>query len=386
MTTAQLSNPQSRSEPPAPRERVRIAFMAPIVWAPWKAHFARGFELLSEELEGLVFTSSDKDLSDYRIGRFGLWAVENDGSIRSKVRRFWCQAILPLRLARKPRVQAVVAYDPYASGLAATVIARLLGVPSIIEMNGDYHETEPGGNALKRIIMRATLRWVMRNAAAVRVLNSSQEAFVRQNFPDALVFKFADFTALSVFESKESVQGNYLLSVGYPFQLKGMDVLISAFRDVVREFPDMSLRIMGYETPEELARFKAMAADIPGVAFVPAGWIDDVATQMSGAFALVNAARTEAMGRVHLEEMACGKPVIASRTNGGREYVVEGQTGLLFDVGDEAGLRDALKQLLRDRRRAHAMGVEGRKRVRELHSEQAYCANFTQMVRRVAAP
>jgi len=63
---------------------------------------------------------------------------------------------------------------------------------------------------------------------------------------------------------------------------------------------------------------------------------------------------------VVLEAMAYGVPVIALRTGGVPEMVEHGVTGLLVDVGDEAGLVKAIRSLVNDRERAAAMGRAAR--------------------------
>ena len=56
----------------------------------------------------------------------------------------------------------------------------------------------------------------------------------------------------------------------------------------------------------------------------------------------------EPFGRVLIEAMAVGRPVIAPREGGPREIVVHGQTGLLVAPRDAAGLADAIVSLVQD--------------------------------------
>ena len=75
--------------------------------------------------------------------------------------------------------------------------------------------------------------------------------------------------------------------------------------------------------------------------------------------AFVYPSRYEGFGIPPLEAMACGAPVIATRTGAIPEYA-EG-AALLVDPGDRAGLRDALGRILRDaglRRELRARGAE----------------------------
>ena len=144
------------------------------------------------------------------------------------------------------------------------------------------------------------------------------------------------------------------------------------------------------DTPEiasEVAeRVQRLRASREGVA-----WIDellprpDVVQILSHATVFVCPSIYEPFGLVNVEAMACEAAVVASRTGGIPEIVVEGETGLLVDVdpGDDAygtprdpqrfsrDLAAAINSLVADPQRAQAMGEAGRRRVVEEFSWHA---------------
>jgi len=65
---------------------------------------------------------------------------------------------------------------------------------------------------------------------------------------------------------------------------------------------------------------------------------------------------------VAMEAMALGKPVVATSVGGVPEVVVDGQTGILVQPGDPAGLAAAVVEVLSDPARAEEMGERGRQR------------------------
>jgi glycosyltransferase involved in cell wall biosynthesis len=363
----------------------QILFLFPLMYRPEKLNVAKQFSLISRWYGGHIFALSGRKQRNTPVAGFHFHSEKfGNGSANRFFRGLWIQVVVPLQLLwGKSQVRAVVAYDPYRSGLAALILKYVLRCKMIVELNGDYHRVEPGGNPVSQVVMNCLFNLVLHCADAIKVLNADQEAYCRQYVPRGTIYRFPAFVATDYFQSLESGQGNYLLSIGYPFNLKGMDVLIAAFRLIAEKHPQVSLRIMGYCPQGELATYQALAGWHPRIVFIAPGWIEDVGEQMRGCYALVNAARTEAMGRVHVEAMACGKPIIATRTNGAVECVEDGKTGLLCDIGDISDLAAKLDELLSNPNRAAQMGNEGRKRMHRMFSEskcvEAYHAMFEEV-------
>ncbi|MBI4469793.1 MAG: glycosyltransferase family 4 protein [Acidobacteria bacterium] len=71
----------------------------------------------------------------------------------------------------------------------------------------------------------------------------------------------------------------------------------------------------------------------------------------------------EIFGLVLVEAMACGTPVICSRTGGMPEVVRDGITGFIVPPGDPAALGERIRWLLDHPAEARAMGARGRESV-----------------------
>jgi glycosyltransferase involved in cell wall biosynthesis len=74
---------------------------------------------------------------------------------------------------------------------------------------------------------------------------------------------------------------------------------------------------------------------------------------------------SELLGLAALEAMSSGTPVVASRTGGLAEIVVDGETGFLVEPGDVEALRERLALLLWDRRLAARLAANARALVLE---------------------
>jgi len=63
-----------------------------------------------------------------------------------------------------------------------------------------------------------------------------------------------------------------------------------------------------------------------------------------------------------LEAMAAGLPIIATRVTGAAEAIVDGETGILVDIGNVHGLAEAECKLIGDAKLIGTMGIAARKR------------------------
>jgi glycosyltransferase involved in cell wall biosynthesis len=77
-------------------------------------------------------------------------------------------------------------------------------------------------------------------------------------------------------------------------------------------------------------------------------FIEDIPAMMQCIDILVHPARREGLGRVVMEAMAAGKPVVGVQAGGVKELICDGETGLLFPPGDPGAIAEAVETLLSD--------------------------------------
>ncbi|MDT7688286.1 MAG: hypothetical protein QOE46_1045 [Acidobacteriota bacterium] len=92
---------------------------------------------------------------------------------------------------------------------------------------------------------------------------------------------------------------------------------------------------------------------------------EEVPRLLSSLDLFVSASRSEAFGIAMVEAMACGVPVVATATEGAREIVEEGATGLLVPLGDVRALAAAVASLLEDEGLRLLLGKRARETARE---------------------
>lgn len=149
---------------------------------------------------------------------------------------------------------------------------------------------------------------------------------------------------------------------------KGQDVLVQALPAIRRRVPDAALLCVG--GGPDAPRLRRLAAET-GVAdhvvltgSVP--WPELPAYYDAGdVFAMPCRTRrggleVEGLGIVYLEASATGLPVVAGRSGGAPDAVLEGRTGHVVDGTSVPQVADAVAGLLLDRDRARQLGAAGR--------------------------
>jgi glycosyltransferase involved in cell wall biosynthesis len=115
------------------------------------------------------------------------------------------------------------------------------------------------------------------------------------------------------------------------------------------------------------------------------GHRDDVPRLMAAADVVVLPSEYEGLPNVVLEAMIQGKAVVATAAPGTTEVVVDGATGVLTPIGNIPLLARGLRDLIRDPRRAAALGAAGRERALADFRADAMVARFAELYERLAA-
>lgn len=155
-------------------------------------------------------------------------------------------------------------------------------------------------------------------------------------------------------------EDGFLLFVGDLSRDKGIHILLRAYAELADAPPLVLIGRRCPDTPD----------DLPPNVIVLNDWPHDAVMQAwrHSSIALAPSVWTEPFGIVVIEAMAAGRPVIATRTGGLTDIVVDEQTGLLAPPGSVLGLRQAIARLLASPELRERMGRAGRQRVAEFQA------------------
>ena len=130
-------------------------------------------------------------------------------------------------------------------------------------------------------------------------------------------------------------------TVGRMAPQKAMHVMLRGFARYRRETSgDPRLVLVGAGPLERKLKRLAQKLGL-GNGVIWAGFREDIPVVMQAFDVFALTSDYEGFGLVLLEAMAAGKPVVATRVSAIPEIVVEGETGLLCDAGDDHAVADA---------------------------------------------
>jgi glycosyltransferase involved in cell wall biosynthesis len=309
-----------------------------------------------EEVDGIpVHRQLYPDILDGFMS--GPWSTR----IRETLFLLWTPVAFVRLLLLVRRVRPDVVNVHYFSYPAAFMLmaARLLRRPVVLSFHGSDLSSVPypaNYEASLRLAcwMADAYTACSRDLAAylVPVLNASQRRRV------VVVHNGTD----------PSMEATPMLEVPEPFifvaarlvEKKGVAVAVEAMGKLSRTGKNVHLVIAGdgpqRQQLERLASNLGVRAHITFLGSLPH---EEVRALMRRSLFVVVPSYWEAFGMTALEAMADGKAVIASRSGGLPEIVLNECTGLLVDVGHPQAMAEAMDLLLEDPAKAVEMGARG---------------------------
>jgi glycosyltransferase involved in cell wall biosynthesis len=181
---------------------------------------------------------------------------------------------------------------------------------------------------------------------------------------------------------------------------KGHAVFLRALAELVSEYPQVHGLMLGGSTqaedqPGPLAGGAGYERELLGLLdslhlagrVTMLGHTDETAPVFSASDIVAHTSiLPEPFGRVIIEAMAAGRPVVASAAGGPREIVQDGLTGWLTPPGDSAALAAAVRRLVADAELRDKMGMAGRRRAETEYSLPIMAERFMAVWGACASP
>jgi glycosyltransferase involved in cell wall biosynthesis len=189
-----------------------------------------------------------------------------------------------------------------------------------------------------------------------------KKTYVEVGFPkDKIFVANPDIDYLKFIPTKNKKSDKFkLLYVASTTPLKGLQYLLGAWESLDLKNAELTI-VGGYKKipPELKERFDGVIKSDPAIKDI--GHTSDVKKYYNEASAFILPSLTEGFGRVTLEAMSCGLPVIV--TENGRGIVEDGKSGFVVPIRDSEAIKEKIQFLYDNPDIADEMGKKARRAV-----------------------
>jgi len=205
-------------------------------------------------------------------------------------------------------------------------------------------------------------------AAISQGISAKAQSSMVKVAPGIDVDHFIPTDASALRESLGITKKKVIVSVGRLVHRKGQDCLIESMPQILSSVPDAHLLLIGQgpyrEHLQELVRKHRLESS---VTFIGRIEYKDLPMYLCAGeiFAMPSRSRlmgleVEGLGIVYLEASSCGLPVLAGRSGGAPDAVVQNITGLVVDGTNHEQIATAAIDLLNNSLASQLMGAAGR--------------------------
>jgi len=180
-----------------------------------------------------------------------------------------------------------------------------------------------------------------------------------------------------------------IVSVGRLVHRKGQDSLISAMPEILRRHPDAHILMVGAGPYRD--HLEKLVVDLKlesAITFIGRIQHDELPRYIcvGDIFAMPSRSRlagleVEGLGIVYLEASACELPVIAGKSGGAPDAVLEGETGITVDGRNPTEIAQAVIYLFDNPAQAVAMGRRGREWIYSTWRWEIWASKFTDLLK-----
>jgi glycosyltransferase involved in cell wall biosynthesis len=259
-----------------------------------------------------------------------------------------------------------------------STLAHSFGRPVIFHIHGGeflefFHRSS--------VVGRWLIRWHLEGAVRVIVLSKIWEERLREISPSLHLISLPNPVALPENLSPNSSKSTALnfLFLGRLERAKGVFEAVAAFAQVVSEYPDARLILAG-EGDQVAVEAQAVELGILEKVSFP-GWVSGVAKTrlLASAQVFILPSHVEGLPVSMLEAMAFGLPVIVSRVGSVPEVLVDGENGLMVEVGNVESLRTRMLILAGSAAMRTRLGLAGQSLVASQFAAPKVCRQLEQV-------
>lgn len=297
------------------------------------------FILKNKERIGL-YSSIEDNLKTYRYKNYN-YLPKNKNMFyifNKRLERLYKEIV-----KKEGKVDIIHAQSSFWGGISAAYVAKKYNIPFIITEHSSFNTAVYSKESYKDFILNS----YKSSDTLIAVSNSLKKELKDLTKRDDIkvISNLINLEDFKVETKKENSDNFTFFTLAYLEGDKGMNTLIKSFKEHLLKNKNSKL-IIGGEGSQR-SSLEKLAKDLnieDKVMFKGNLSRENVALEMNSCDAFVLASNYETFGVVYIEALACGKPIIGTK-NGGAEYIITSQNGLLVDKKDEKALEEALTYL-----------------------------------------
>jgi glycogen synthase len=302
-------------------------------------------------------------------------------------------------VARDIRPDIIHAHSPVLNALPAIKVARKLGIPVVYEIRAFWedaavdHGSTQEGSLRYRATRRLETRAIQKVDHVFTICEGLRADIVARGIPAGKVTVIPNAVNVESFQLASPpdprLQEKWGLTdktvvgfIGSFYAYEGLDLLLDALPELVRQRPDVRVLLVGGGPQEANLRQQAERLGL-GDYVIFTGRVPH--KEVSRYYDLINVLAyprhpmrlTELVTPLKpLEAMAQGQLFVASDVGGHKELIEHNKTGILFQAGDCNALTEALLTLLNEHQRWPELKANGRHFVESVRNWRNSVANY----------
>jgi glycosyltransferase involved in cell wall biosynthesis len=314
--------------------------------------------------KGPLLIELDRLKIEWRVISYPPW-ISRRGSLPRRIGRTLKALAVSFQIAKIiAKWRCDIVYSNTTVTGAGALAACLVRKPHV------WHSHESGyhNHNLKFDLGHRWVAYLMDRLSESIIVNSAsvRDDYTRYIRPERMKVIFQSVTVNEEFKctSPKLAISERLFScaiIGSLHAWKGQDEAIKALSEIIRRGVNAHLLIIGDGDKRFAAALREQVRDYgleQRVTFV--GYVNEPVRLLRGANVALVCSRWEAFGRVIVEAMLAGTPIIATKNSGGTtELIEEGETGLLYEPGNPIELADKMQYLYENPEFASKLGQAG---------------------------
>lgn len=263
--------------------------------------------------------------------------------------------------------------------IIACYFARRYGIPYVVQAHGSvlpFFQKE----GLKNIFDKVFGFKILHGASKVFALTEvEKEQYLKMGVEEDRIEivplginieEYSDLPEEGIFREKFNISKDdkLIIFIGRVHEIKGLDLLIDAFKELADSEDDVKLAIVGPDDGYmDALNLRIAECDLSDKVIVTGPlYKSEKQEALVDCDLFVMPSKYESFTTSGLEAMACGKPLVLTKNNHIHDWV-DGSVGLACD-DDKMSLKDAMTEVLFDEELSKKFGMNGRRLIQEKYN------------------